>query len=382
MAKNYYDLLGVSKDADAAEIKKSFRKLAKQYHPDSNKEEGAEQKFKDINEAFSVLSDPEKRKQYDQFGFDGSKADGGGMGGYPGMGGYGGMGQGFSANMGDFGDLGDLLGGFFGGGSPFSGGFGGQRVNNNGADLSLRVDVSFEDAVFGAEKNVTYVRKDTCDACKGSGSANGKKETCSTCNGVGKVRQTRQTMFGTFATEAICPTCHGSGEEIKDPCSNCDGTGRVTKSTTTKIKIPAGAETGVRLRFQGKGDAGIRGGDFGDLYVVLSVKEHKLFKRNNGDIYIELPISPALAVLGGEIEVPTVNSNVKMKIPKGTQGGTDFRLKGKGGPRLRGSGVGDQFVKVYIDIPKSVSSDESKVWEKLLKEGEARSKGFWEKLLE
>jgi len=246
----------------------------------------------------------------------------------------------------------------------------------------MRVEVPFKDAVFGTETSVSYVRKDKCPKCKGTGSVDSEIEKCSTCNGQGKVRQARQTVFGTFATESVCPTCGGKGSTIKNACSNCDGTGRITKSIKTNIKIPAGAETGLRLKFKGKGDAGIQGGEYGDLYIILNVKEHKHFRRDNGDIYLDYPISAALAVLGGETEVPTVNGKVKMKIPKGTQGGKEFRLKSKGGPRLRGSGVGDQYVRVFIDIPKDISSEEKKVWEKLLREGEGKNKGFWEKLLE
>lgn len=381
MAKDYYDILGVSKDADQTEIKKAFRKIAKEFHPDHNKEPGAAEKFKEANEAFSVLSDPEKRKQYDSYGYDGSKADGGGMGGFGGMGGqdFGG----FSANfgdLGDFGDLGSVLGSFFGG-SGFGGG-GVRKPNNRGSDLSMKVTVDFNTAVFGGEKNVTYVRKAECDVCSGTGSKDGNKNTCSMCKGSGRVRRTTQTLFGAMATETICPTCQGEGYEIKNPCPNCSGTGRITKSSELTIKIPAGAESGVRMKFPGKGDFGVRGGASGDLYIVLETKEDKRFRRSNGDVASVISIDPSLAVLGGEIEIPTVNGNVKMKVPKGTQSGKEFRLREKGGPRLRGGGVGDHFVTINVEIPSNLSAEEKKLWERLSELRGSKEKGFWEKLFE
>lgn len=355
MSKDYYKILGVARDADAKEIKRAFRKLAKEYHPDQNGDPEAVQKFKEINEAFSVLSNPDKRHQYDQVGYDGSRADGGGNGGF--SGGFNPGAQGYS---GDFGDLGSIFESMFGGG----GGFRRQR-DNRGADLSLRLDASFEEAVFGTEKEFSYQRQVSCDKCNGTGATDGKTEICSTCGGSGKVRRTVQTMLGTMATETVCPDCGGQGKRISSPCGYCNGDGRVIKTEKTKIKIPAGAESGIRLRFRGKGDVGIRGGAAGDLYITIVVKEKKEFTRRNGDIYITVPISPATAVLGGEQVVPSVNGPITMKIPKGIQGGTELRLRGKGGPRLRGSGIGDQYVTIIIDIPKRISASGRKLWEQL-----------------
>jgi molecular chaperone DnaJ len=280
------------------------------------------------------------------------------------------------------GDLGSVFGSFFGGGSPFGGNFSQTRVDNRGSSLTMRVNLSFKEAVFGVEKEVSYVKKNYCENCKGTGSADGKKDTCSVCGGSGRVRRQTQTLFGMMATESACPTCGGTGSEIKNPCSSCNGTGRVTKSVTTKIKIPAGVESGMKLRFPGKGDSGTLGGESGDLYVVLNVKEDSHFQRNNGDIYSEISIDPVLAVLGGEIDVPTVNGNVKMKLPKGTQPGKEFRLKENGGPRLRGGGIGDHFVKINVEVPNKISAEEKQLWEKLQEVRGKKSKGFWDKLLE
>lgn len=374
MAKDYYNILGVSKDADKAEIKKAFRKLAKEYHPDVNKAPDAAEKFKEVNEAFSVLSDENKRSQYDQFGFDGSRADGGG--GPSGFGGF----NGFSGGYSDMGDLGSIFENMFGGGGfGFNTGSSRGQRDNRGADLSLRQDITFEEAIFGVEKEVSYVRKGKCSVCDGTGSKDGKTSTCSTCDGRGKVRRATQTIFGSMAVESVCPDCHGEGVKIENECSACGGTGRITESTKTTIKIPAGVENGMRMRFPGKGDYGVRGGAAGDLYLTIRVQEHKSFIRDNGDIFLEIKIPPSLAVLGGEIKVPTVHGDVKMKITKGTQSGTRFRLKEKGGPKLRGEGNNDQYVDVIVEMPKKLSSEERKLWEKI-NELSKQDKSIWDKI--
>lgn len=375
MSKDYYNILGISRGADQKEIKKAYRNLAKEFHPDKNGSSEAAKKFKEINEAFSVLSNPQKRQQYDQFGYDGSRADGGGFnsGFNPQSGGSGG------GQYSGFGDFSSIFDTFFGRGF---GGFSQKKYSerdSRGSDLSISLKIKFKEAVFGTEKEVSYLKKDRCEICNGSGSKDGKVNSCNICGGSGRVRKVSRTLFGDMAVESVCDNCRGEGRVIESPCFNCNGTGRVTKSVNQKIRVPAGAENGLRLRFEGMGDAGIRNGEEGDLYVTLEVGNDKIFEHRNGDIFITLPIEPALAVLGGEINVPTVNGAVKMKVPKGTQYGTEFRLRGKGGPRLRGGGSGDQFVKIIIEIPKRISGEEKKFWESLDRSAKGKKK-MWGKL--
>jgi len=363
MAKrDYYEVLGLSKSASKDEIKKSYRSLAKQYHPDRNKEADAETKFKEVQEAYEVLNDDQKRKAYDQYGFAGTQAFSGGSGfGGSGFGGFNGF-EGFQA---DLGGVEDLLGSFFG--SSFGGfGFGGQeRKNNRGADLEFNLQIEFEEAIFGTEKTVSYKRDAKCEVCNGSGSKNGKKITCTTCAGKGKVVQVQNTLLGKMQVVNTCPACNGTGELIEENCLNCGGRGIVSAKEDFKIKIPAGIPDGVTLRFEGKGNYGRNGGAAGDLYVTIEVKSHKSLERKGNDIYLDKEIDIVTAVLGGEIEVPTVHGDVFMNIPAGTQSEQVLRLKGKGGPKFRERGNGDQFVKIIVKVPQKLNSKQKKLWEQL-----------------
>lgn len=358
--KDYYEVLGVSKSASKDEIKKAYRKLAKENHPDKNKAAGAEEKFKEAQEAYENLSDPQKRQAYDQYGFAGSQAFGGGN---PFGGGF--QQGGFSS---DFGDLGDLLGNFFGGsvgGFDFGGGQSRSKRNNRGTDLELTLQVEFLDAIFGKEIEIEYRRKVMCDKCNGTGSKDGKKKVCHTCDGKGQVRQMQNTFFGTMQVVTECPTCHGSGQEISEKCDKCNGTGVNSEKDTFKLKIPAGIPDGVTLKFSGKGNAGENSGESGDLYVTIEVKPHTVLERKGDDIYMDKEIDVVTAVLGGEVTVPTVHGDVIMKIPSGTQPEKVLRLKSKGGPKFRGGGEGDQYVKLLVKIPTNISKKDKDLWTKL-----------------
>lgn len=360
--RDYYEVLGVSKSASKDEIKKAYRSLAKKYHPDRNKEQGAEEKFKEVQEAYDVLSDEQKRKAYDQFGFAGTQA----FGGAGSMGGFGGNFGGFDA--GDLGGFEDLLGNFFGGAfSGFGGAQRGGRRESRGSDLEFSYQVEFNDAVFGTEKEVEYSRDVVCDICNGTGAKDGKKKTCSTCGGKGQVVQVQNTLLGRMQVVTTCQTCGGSGEEITDKCPNCKGSGVVNKKEKLNLKVPAGIPDGVTLRFTGRGNAGKNNGAYGDLFVTFEVKSHPVLERKGDDIYMDKHIDVLTAVLGGEVEVPTVHGNVFMKIPEGTQSEKVFRLKEKGGPKFQRSGNGDQYVKVIVDIPTKLSKKEKELWEQLKK---------------
>ena len=356
--KDYYEVLGVSRSATDDDIKKAYRKLARQYHPDVNKDNpDAAAKFKEINEANAVLSDSEKRKQYDQFGhsaFEGAGAGGAGGFDFSGFGGGGGMD--------------DIFDMFFGGGR--SGGFGGGSSNRSaaqerGADLRLDMQITFEEAAFGVEKEVKIKRNEACDICHGSGAMSGSKvETCSECGGTGQVKVMQNTMFGRMVNVRPCPKCNGEGKIIKDPCKKCSGTGRDRKTATIKVRVPAGVDEGTRLRVSGAGDAGVRGNASGDLYVYLSIKQHKLFSREGQTVICEVPISIVQATLGAEIEVPTLDGKTIFKVPEGTQPNTVFRLKGKGIPRLQGTSGGargDQMVKVKIVVPRNLTDKQKEL---------------------
>ena len=353
--RDYYEVLGVGRSASDDEIKKAYRKLAKQYHPDlnpGNKE--AEQKFKEINEAYEVLSDKDKKARYDQFGHAGVDpnfgAGGGGFGGFDGS---------F-----DFGDLGDIFGSFFGGGFG-----GGSRASRNGPQRgeSLRVGltISFEEAAFGCEKEVSVDRVDQCPTCKGSGCEAGTTpEVCSQCGGTGQVQQRRQTPMGVFATTTTCPRCGGKGKIIHSPCKDCNGTGQQRRRKTIKVSIPAGIDDGQTISLRGQGNAGRNGGPAGDLLIVISVQPHPLFRREGTSVLCQAPITFTQAVLGGELEIPTIDGKVKYDIPEGTQTGTTFRLKGKGIPVLNGRGRGDQYVTVYIETPKNLNREQKEALKK------------------
>lgn len=349
MANDYYELLGVSKSASAAEIKKAYRKLAIKYHPDKNPgDKSAEEKFKEISQAYEVLSDSGKRAQYDQFGHDAFTRGGR-------SGGAGGFHDPFDIFSQVFGNAG-------GGGSIFEDLFGGgfssrrsQTAARDGSDLRYDMEIDFEDAVYGSDKKITIPRMDTCSRCKGNGCEPGSgKTTCTRCGGTGQI----SSMQGFFNIRQACTSCQGTGQMIKNPCKKCSGEGRVRVEKTLQIHIPPGVDTGSRLRVAGEGEGGLRGGSSGDLYVVLHVKPHDVFQRDGDDVLCEVPIDFPTAALGGVVEVPTVTGKTKMKIPEGTQSGTILRLKGKGMPSLRGGHRGDQHVKIFVEVPKHLSKQQ------------------------
>ena len=346
--RDYYEVLGMQKGASEDEIKNAYKKLARKYHPDMNPgDKEAEEKFKEVNEANEVLSDPEKKARYDQFGFAGVDPNyGAGAGG----GAYGG---GF-----DFGDLGDIFGSFFGGGFG-----GGQRRNPNapqrGESIRASVSVSFTEAAFGCEKSVTLERSEQCPTCKGNGCAPGTTpEICPDCHGTGTVQTRRQTPMGVFASNGPCRKCGGTGRLIHQPCPDCRGTGAVRKRKTIKVNIPAGIDHGQTISLRGQGNAGRNGGPAGDLLITVMVQPHELFRRDGVDVFCEAPITFAQAVLGAELEIPTIDGKVKYSIPEGTQTGTVFRLKGKGIPVLNGRGRGDQYVTVTIETPRNLNKEQ------------------------
>ncbi|ELW76231.1 chaperone protein DnaJ [Streptococcus thermophilus MTCC 5460] len=335
----YYDRLGLSKDASQDEIKRAYRKLSKKYHPDINKEPGAEEKYKEILEAYETLSDAQKRAAYDQYGPDGAN-------GFGGQGSFGG----FDGGAG-FGGFEDIFSSFFGGGATRN-----PNAPRQGDDLQYRVNLSFEEAVFGAEKEIHYNREVTCKTCSGSGAKPGTSPvTCGRCHGHGVINVDTQTPLGMMRRQVTCDVCHGTGQEIKDPCQTCHGTGREKQSHKVSVKIPAGVETGQQIRLAGQGEAGFNGGPYGDLFVVINVNPSDKFTRDGSTIYYTLNISFVQAALGDTVEVPTVHGNVEMVIPAGTQTGKTFRLKGKGAPRLRGGSQGDQLVTVKIVTPTKLN---------------------------
>ena len=335
----YYDRLGLSKDASQDEIKRAYRKMSKKYHPDINKEPGAEEKYKEILEAYETLSDAQKRAAYDQYGPDGAN-------GFGGQGSFGG----FDGGAG-FGGFEDIFSSFFGGGATRN-----PNAPRQGDDLQYRVNLSFEEAVFGAEKEIHYNREVTCKTCSGSGAKPGTSPvTCGRCHGHGVINVDTQTPLGMMRRQVTCDVCHGTGQEIKDPCQTCHGTGREKQSHTVSVKIPAGVETGQQIRLAGQGEAGFNGGPYGDLFVIINVNPSDKFTRDGSTIYYTLNISFVQAALGDTVEVPTVHGNVEMVIPAGTQTGKTFRLKGKGAPRLRGGSQGDQLVTVKIVTPTKLN---------------------------
>jgi len=337
--RDYYEVLGVGRNATADEIKKAYRKLARQYHPDVNKAADAEERFKEIKEAYDVLSDEQKRATYDRFGHVDPNQGMGGAGGFS------------TADFGGFGDLFDM---FFGGT---------QRRNPNapqrGNDLQYTMTIEFKEAAFGKEADITIPRTESCGHCHGSGARPGTKpDTCSVCRGTGQQETVQNTPFGRIVNRRVCSVCHGQGKIIRDKCPECHGTGKVKKQRKIHVKIPAGVDDGEQLRISGEGEPGIRGGPPGDLYIVIRVKPHEFFEREGDDIYCEVPLTFAQAALGDEIEIPTLTGKVKLKIPAGTQTGTYFRLRGKGVPRLRGYGQGDQHVKVVVVTPTNLSEEQ------------------------
>ena len=361
--RDYYEVLGVSKSATDDELKKAFRKLAKQYHPDANPDnkEEAEKKFKEINEAYETLSDPQKRKMYDQFGPDGPQGFGGGN-----AGGYYSTGfDGFS----DFGDIGDIFSSFFGGG------FGGKssRRNNNGpvqgADVKSVIEITFEESFLGVEKEIVITRDETCTTCGGNGAKPGTViDKCTTCNGTGQIRQIQNTILGQMQTTRTCGTCNGTGKIIKQPCDVCKGRGKTRKQAKIKIKIPAGIDDGQTIVLRGEGESGSRGGPKGDLYINIRVKKHSIYVRNGNDVFCNIPITFTQATLGANLEIPMVDgSKETYQIPEGTQTGTKFTIRGKGFKNVNMSNQGNFVFAVQVQVPKHLTKEQRDILNELAK---------------
>jgi len=356
--RDYYEVLGLQKGASDDEIKKAFRKSAMKYHPDKNPgDKEAEEKFKEVNEAYSILSDPDKKSKYDRFGHAGVDPSAGFGGGGAGFGGFGG-----------FEDIFDMFGGMFGGGG---GAYSSRRRNGpmKGRDLQKAITITFEEAAFGAKKQIKLTKYVACDECSGSGAAPGSsKVTCPKCGGTGEVSTVQRTPFGQFKSVAPCDKCGGTGQVIETPCGKCNGTGKIRKEVSIAVDIPAGVDNDSVISLKGQGEPGTNGGPAGDLYVVISVTPHKVFKRSGSDLYLEIPISFAQAALGDEIIVPTLTEKVSYKVPAGTQPGTTFRLRGKGVVALRGGKHGDLYVKVNLEVPTKLNSKQKKAIETMGKE--------------
>ncbi len=362
--RDYYEVLGVSKTATDEELKRAYRKLAKQYHPDANPDnkEEAEKKFKELNEAYEVLSDAQKRRMYDQFGHDGPAGFGGGN---PGGGYYSYSSSGFSGFE-DF-DLGDIFSSIFGGGSSRN-----SRRNNGpikGADLKYSMDITFEEAFLGVEKEINIYREETCKTCSGSGAKPGTSpETCQTCKGTGTVRTVQNTILGQMQTTKTCSACHGTGKVIKEFCEACKGKGTVRKQAKIKVKIPAGIDNEQSIVLRGEGEPGVRGGAKGDLYIVVRIKRHSIYTRKGSNVYCNVPITFTQATLGAELEIPMVNgTKEKYKIPEGTQTGTTFIIKGKGFKNINSSNNGDFIFTVNVQVPKRLSKEQRELLVQLAK---------------
>lgn len=360
--RDYYEVLGVGRDASPEDLKRAFRRLALDYHPDRNPDKpDAAERFKEVSEAYSVLSDPEKRRQYDLFGH----AEPGGAGGYPGFEGFG---------------FGDIFETFFGG----FGTRGGTQRSTRGDDLRYDVAITFEEAFEGTEKEIEVPRMVTCETCAGSGATPGSGiDTCPGCGGSGQVRRQAQSVFGTVVNIVTCPTCAGEGRILRSPCTDCRGEGRVQRRRRLRIRIPAGVDTGSQIRLVGEGEAGFRGGPPGDLYIVVRVRPHAFLKRQDQDVYYELGINIVQAALGDTVEVPTLDGSVAVTVPAGTQYGQTFRLPGKGMPHVRTGRRGDQYVQVKVVVPKNLSEEQKSLLRKVggqTGKPEKVSKGFFEKL--
>lgn len=340
--RDYYEVLGVQKGASDDEIKKAFRRKSKEYHPDLHPgDKEAEEKFKEVNEAYQVLSDADKRDKYDRFGHAGVDPNFGAGGGFNG-GGFGGF------------DFGDIFGDIFGGG------FGGGRTRNGpkrGADIRQVIDITFEEAAFGCSKKINVTAQEKCESCGGTGAKKGTPvETCQNCHGTGRVQTRQRTILGYMTTETVCPQCRGDGKIIKEPCRDCRGTGVVRKNKTIEVQIPPGIDNGQTIQLSGNGEAGAKGGPNGDLLITVRVRPHEIFKRDEYDVYIDMPITFAQAALGAKIQVPTLDGAVEFTIPEGTQTGSKFRMKGKGIPYLRSKSRGDEYVTVTVEVPRNLSS--------------------------
>ncbi len=361
--RDYYEILGVSKSATQDEIKKAYRKLAKQYHPD-NKETGDAEKFKECSEAFSVLSDPQKRSTYDQFGHAAFDQTSGGANPFSGSGF-----EGFNFNGGSFDDLNDILNKMFGG---FGGGFGGfssSRSSRSGGpqrgdDTMMRIKINFMDAINGKNVTIPLTYDEKCSSCGGTGALNGTEyTTCTTCKGRGRVLTQQRSIFGIIQQESVCPDCHGSGKKIKTPCPNCDGKGYNRVKKEIEVKIPAGIQSGQQIRVQGKGERGLNGGNNGDLYIEVVVAKHEFFIRDGNDIHIDVPLDFIDACLGTTISVPTVYGEAELKINPGTQPNDILTLKGKGVKDLRGNGYGNEYVHIILKTPTYLNKDQKKALE-------------------
>ncbi|RLB01670.1 MAG: molecular chaperone DnaJ [Deltaproteobacteria bacterium] len=347
MTEDYYQTLGVEKGATSEEIKRAYRRLAKKYHPDINKDEGAEDHFKKINEAYKVLSDPKARAQYERFGSAGPQA------------GFGGDFRGFDFGFDDI-DIGDIFSSFFGGGGKT------RSRAKRGRDIQVEIPITLEEVAAGVTKTITLKREVMCDRCQGSGGEPPSGvQTCSICGGTGVVQQTRSTPFGIFSTNAPCSRCNGTGKVIVKPCSKCHGRGRVREESEIEVEIPAGVADGDRLRMSGKGEAGAYQGRSGDLYVYIMVLPHKLFKRDGADLLLDQKIPFHVAALGGKISVPTIDGEAELKIPAGTEDHSVFKLRGQGLKRLHGYGSGNLLVTIYIDVPKSLNHAQKRALKEL-----------------
>lgn len=369
--RDYYEVLGVNKNATDDELKKAYRKLAKKYHPDANLDNKAEAeaKFKEVNEAYETLSNPQKRRMYDQFGPDGPQGFGGGAGGpFGGQNGYYSYSSSGFDGFGDFGDLGDIFSSFFGGG------FGGkssrkQNGPKKGADLNLQLDITFEEAFLGVEKEIIINRNEECSHCHGTGARPGTSVTkCPECNGTGQIRQVQNTILGQMQTTRTCATCHGSGEIIKEPCDICRGKGKVRKQPKIKVKIPAGIDNGQTVVLRGEGEPGEKGGSKGDLYITVKIKRHSIYTRSGNNVICDIPISITQATLGAELEIPMVDgSKEKYKIPDATQTGTKFVIKNKGFKSVNSNVVGDFIFNVVVQTPKKLTKEQRELLVQLAK---------------
>lgn len=374
--RDYYEVLGLKKGASEDEIKKAYRRLAKEYHPDVNPgDTQAEERFKEVNEAYEVLSDADKRSRYDAYGHAGVDPNftGGASQGWGGFSGFGGFE--------DF-DLGSIFDSFFGGGAT---GSSRRTAARRGEDIHTTIMLSFEEAAFGCEKEISITRIEECSECSGTGAEKGTAvETCTRCSGTGQVRSTRRTPLGVISNTETCSECRGSGKTIKTPCSECHGVGNVRKSRKIKLSVPAGIDEGQTISLRNEGNSGRNGGPSGSLLVTVQIRPHPIFTRNGTSVICELPITIIQAVLGAEVEVPTLDGKVKYTIPEGTQSGTTFRLKGKGIPRLHSSSRGDQYVKVFVEIPKNLSKKQkdllSQFGDSLADDNYEKRKSFFDKI--
>ena len=365
--RDYYEVLGVAKTATDDELKKAYRKLAKKYHPDANPDnkEEAEEKFKEVNEAYETLSDPQKRKMYDQFGFDGPQGFGGGSGGPFGGGYYSYSSSGFDG-FSDFGDLGDIFSSFFGGGARTSSRQQ-ERGPRKGADLNLNLELSFEEAFLGVEKEIVITRPETCAVCHGSGARPGTTVTkCSVCNGTCTVRQVQTTIHGQMQTTRTCTNCHGTGEVIKEPCDNCKGKGTVRKQAKIKVKIPAGIDDNQTVVLRGEGEPGEKGGAKGDLYITVRLKKSNVYTRNGNTVMCEVPITITQATLGAKLKIPMVDGSIEeYEIPEGTQTGTKFTIRERGFKSVNSSSRGNFVFTVIVQTPKRLSKEQRALLEQL-----------------